>query len=203
MSDMGKCILSWHKLCSLAHAGLSLWLVPSPDERDLLQPILDRLAKDAKGPSFQSHVTLVSVPSSTPLPFPSLHLDKFPPLTLDCLNVQTGETYFQSVLIAIGLSPELQALHDSIRQSLDKPLPPGASFFPHVSLFYGGSSQEYKQTLVQGLFDDGTAVRLDGHGVAVAGVSKIHVNEVWLIRSEGPPEEWEIIEKWKLGNESN
>lgn len=140
------------------------------------------------------------MPSSTPLPFPPLHLDKFSPLTLDCLDVQTGKTYFQSVLIAIGLSPELQALHDSVRQSLDKPLPAGASFFPHLSLFYGGSSQEFKESLVRELFEDGTAAHVDDdRGVVVAGLSKIHVKEVWLIRSEGLPEEWEVMEKWKLG----
>ncbi|KAF8610184.1 LigT-like protein [Ceratobasidium sp. AG-I] len=188
----------------MSDMGLSLWLVPSSDEHERLQPILDRLAKDAKGPAFQAHVTLISVHSSTPLPFPSLHFDKFPPLTLDCVNVQAGQTYFQSVLIAIGLSPELQALHDSVRQSLDKPLPAGVSFFPHLSLFYGGSSQEFKESLVRKLFEDGTAVHVDdGHGVTVAGLSKIHVNEVWLLRTEGPPEEWEVMEKWKLGAEGN
>ncbi|KAG9126587.1 hypothetical protein FRC07_002895 [Ceratobasidium sp. 392] len=184
--------------------GLSLWLVPSPDEHSKLQPVVDQLAKDAKGPAFQAHITLVSVPNSTPLPFPSLHLDKVAPITLDFLRVQAGETYFQSVLIAVGLSPELQSLHDSVRKILNRPFPPSGSFFPHLSLFYGGDSQEFKQSLVRKLYEDGTAVPIeDNRGVAVAGVSKIHVREVWLLRTEGPPEGWEVLEKYRLGGDDN
>ncbi|QRW00115.1 CPDase domain-containing protein [Ceratobasidium sp. AG-Ba] len=180
--------------------GLSLWLVPSPDERDRLQLVLDRLAKDANGPAFQAHITLVSVPNTTPLPFPSLNLDKFNPMALKCLQVQAGQTYFQSVLIAVDLSPELRSLHDSVRDALNRPLPSGSSYFPHFSLFYGGETQEFKESLVQQLYQDGTAVAADGDtGVAVAGVSEIHVQEVWLLRTEGPPEEWEILGKWRLG----
>jgi 2'-5' RNA ligase len=190
-------------LHSPGSTGLSLWLVPSPDEHDRLQPVIDRLAKDAKGPAFQAHITLVSVPNSTPLPFPSLRLNEFAPMTLDFLGVQAGKTYFQSVLIAIGLDPELQALHDSVRETLDKPLPPDTSYFPHLSLFYGGSNQEFKESLVRGLYNDGTAVQIEGNStVAVAGLSAIHVDEVWLLRTEGPAEEWEILEKWKLGPDS-
>ncbi|KAG8698735.1 hypothetical protein FRC09_007054 [Ceratobasidium sp. 395] len=184
--------------------GLSLWLVPSPDEYSHLQPVLDQLAKDAKGPAFQVHITLVSVPNSTPLPFPSLHLDKIAPMTLDFLKVQAGKTYFQSVLIAVSLSLELQFLHDSVRKALNRPLPDNSSYFPHLSLFYGGESQEFKESLVRRLYEDGTAVPIeDDRGVAVAGLSKIHVGEVWLLRTEGPPEGWEVLEKWRLGGGSD
>jgi 2'-5' RNA ligase len=179
--------------------GLSVWLIPSPSEFDQLQPVLDDLAKHANGPAFQPHVTLVSVLSSTPLPFPPLYLDRFPPMTLHFLNVETGKTYFQSVLISIGLSPELENLHDSVRQSLEKPLPSGASYFPHLSLFYGGE-QELKESLVRRLYEQRTAVPTEGKsGVKVAGLSEIHVEEIWLLRTEGPPEQWEVLEKWKLG----
>ncbi|KAG9077191.1 hypothetical protein FS749_010952 [Ceratobasidium sp. UAMH 11750] len=184
--------------------GLSLWLVPSQDEHERLQPVLDQLAKDARGPAFQAHITLVSVPSSTPLPFPSLHLDRFAPMTLDFLKVQAGETYFQSVLIAIRPNPELQSLHDSVRESLGRPLPPDGSYFPHLSLFYGGDSQDFKELLVRKLYKDGTAVPTEANrGVTVAGISKIHVREVWLLRTEGPPQGWEVLEKWRLGGDGD
>ncbi|KAH7340830.1 RNA ligase/cyclic nucleotide phosphodiesterase [Rhizoctonia solani] len=179
--------------------GLSLWVVPSPNEFERLQPVLDDLAKYGKGPAFQPHVTLVSVPISTPLPFPPLGFDKAPPMTLRFLKVQTGESYFQSVLIAIDPTPELVNLHDSVRQTLNYPLPPGASYFPHLSLFYGGD-QELKESLVQRLHEQGTVVSREGeYGDTVAGISEIHIEEIWLVRSEGPPEVWEVVEKWRLG----
>ncbi|KAG8734181.1 hypothetical protein FRC11_009837 [Ceratobasidium sp. 423] len=182
-----------------ADMGLSLWIVPSPSEFERLQPVLDDLAKYGKGPAFHPHVTLVSVPISTPLPFPPLGFDKILPMTLRFLKVQTGKSYFQSVLIAINPSPELVNLHDSVRQTLNYPLPPGGSYFPHLSLFYGGD-QELKDSLVRRLFDQGTAVPSEaGPGDIVVGISEIHIEEIWLVRSEGPPEAWEVVEKWKLG----
>ncbi|KAL5635629.1 hypothetical protein ACGC1H_004436 [Rhizoctonia solani] len=120
-------------------------------------------------------------------------------MTLRFLKVQTGQSYFQSVLIAIEPSSALLNTHDSVRQILDHPLPPNGSYFPHLSLFYGGD-QELKQSLVQRLFDQGTAVSDKGEaGDAVARIAEIHVEEIWLVRSEGPPEAWEVLEKWKLG----
>ncbi|CAE7106760.1 unnamed protein product [Rhizoctonia solani] len=186
-----------------ADMGLSLWLVPSPAEFERLQPVLDDLAKYGKGPALQPHVTLVSVPTSTPLPFPPLGLDRISPLTLRFLKVQTGKSYFQSVLIAIESNPELTSLHDSVRQTLNYPLPPNGSYFPHLSLFYGGD-QELKESLVRRLYEQGTAVSYEGKsGDEVAGISEIHVEEIWLLRSEGPPEAWEVLEKWKLGTGSS
>lgn len=120
-------------------------------------------------------------------------------MTLGFLKVQTGKSYFQSVLIAINPIPELGNLHDSVRQILNHQLPSGGSYFPHLSLFYGGD-QELKDSLVRRLFDQGSAVPQEsGHGDIVAGMSEVHIEEVWLVRSEGPPEAWEVLEKWKLG----
>ncbi|KAL5635628.1 hypothetical protein ACGC1H_004436 [Rhizoctonia solani] len=184
---------------SSADMGLSLWIVPSPSESERLQPVIEDLAKHGKGPTFQPHVTLVSFPISTTLPLPPLGFDQTPPMTLRFLKVQTGQSYFQSVLIAIEPSSALLNTHDSVRQILDHPLPPNGSYFPHLSLFYGGD-QELKQSLVQRLFDQGTAVSDKGEaGDAVARIAEIHVEEIWLVRSEGPPEAWEVLEKWKLG----
>ncbi|CUA74955.1 hypothetical protein RSOLAG22IIIB_01590 [Rhizoctonia solani] len=177
--------------------GLSLWLVPSPSEFERLQPVLDDLAKHGKGPAFQPHVTLVSVPTSTRIP--PLGFDQTPPMILRFLKVQTGKSYFQSVLIAIEPNSALVNAHDSVRQALGCPLPPGGSYFPHLSLFYG-DDQELKESLVRRLYEQGTAVPREGEaGDTVAGMSQIHVEEVWLVRSEGPPEAWEVLEKWKLG----
>lgn len=181
--------------------GLSLWLAPSPNELEQLQPVLDDLAKHGNGPAFQPHVTLVSFPSSTALPLPPLHFDRFPPMTLRFLDVETGKSYFQSVLIAVDLIPELGELHDSVRQTLEKPLPPGGSYFAHLSLFYG-EDQSVKEALLRRLYEKGTAVKNEGNpGVTVAGLTEIHVREVWLVRSEGPPEEWEVLQKWALGTD--
>ncbi|CAE6414038.1 unnamed protein product [Rhizoctonia solani] len=182
-----------------ADMGLSLWIVPSPRESERLQPVLDDLAKYGKGPAFHPHITLVSVPISTPLPFPPLGFDKTPAMTLPFLDVRTGESYFQSVLIAIDPTPKLVDLHDSVRKALNYPLPPNGTYFPHLSLSYGGD-KELKESLVRRLFDQGTAVPNDTKtGDIVAGISEIHVEEIWLVRSEGPPEAWEVTEKWKLG----
>ncbi|KAJ1309815.1 hypothetical protein OPQ81_006580 [Rhizoctonia solani] len=164
-----------------ADMGLSLWLVPSPSEFERLQPVLDGLAKHGNGPSFQPHVTLASVPILTPLPFPPLGFDQNSPMILRFLKLQTGESYFQSVLIAIDPSPELGDLHDSVRQILNRPLPRGGSYFPHLSLFYGGD-QELEVSLVRRLHDQGIVVpQEDGPGDIVAGISEIHVEDIWLV----------------------
>lgn len=123
-------------------------------------------------------------------------------MTLEFLDVRTGPTFTQSVLIAVKPNPELQNRHDSVRESLRVPLPPGDSYFPHLSLFYGGD-QDRKESLVRRLYEQGSAVSVSHEaagGVEVASLSKVQVGDIWLVRTEGPVEKWEIMEKWKLGD---
>jgi len=179
--------------------------------------VIASLSSEHTSPLFQPHITLHSLPSSTSispdaiLP-PKSELPSSIPIKFN--KVCTGKTFFQSVLIELQLTEgdELDRLH---RQVVDRNraafeissggsgdktiLNPSLPYYPHISLFYGNPSMEVKEEIVKSLIARYVAT-LTGSDppVAVAGVTSFEVVSIWIVRTDGPVEIWEVLKKVAL-----
>lgn len=172
----------------ISDIGTSLWLVPSPDVRDKLRKVIKQLSgrQEPNSPIFEPHITLLSLPPSHSTPIQSLESIKSFPVQF--LPVTAGSSYFQSVLIPIEPSDNILECRNSTCLAQNVPSQP---YFPHLSLFYGDSTQEGRQEKIDWLYQEGIAQATG----SVAGVQGFDVTELWVVKTEGRVEEWEIEKK--------
>jgi 2',3'-cyclic-nucleotide 3'-phosphodiesterase len=199
---MGKCSFDWNANLRADFKyilGISIWLVPSRKERESLQAVISSLSKDIGSPDFPPHITLLSdrSPFIIPSEVSQLPIPTVPRFKVEFKVVQTGGTFYQSVLVAVHPSGELLELHRLTREALSVPASPETVYFPHLSLFYGDPSQEEKEAIAQALYDDGRAVQTNGQ-VTVGGVNHFEVSEAWVVRTEGLPADWKVLDKRQL-----
>jgi len=86
--------------------GISIWLVPPEGPFKPLEALISEIASKELSPSFQPHITLLSLPSGSPISSddilpPKADLPTIIPITFN--KVCTGQTYFQSVLVELEL----------------------------------------------------------------------------------------------------
>jgi len=171
--------------------GISLWLVPPVQDREKLQSVISTISSNHNSPKFEPHITLVSLPPASSIPT----LGNMKSFGVTFLPVAAGHTFFQSVLIPIPASAELLDLRVSTCDTLKVPFQP---YFPHLSLYYGDVSNEERETIIEELHKEGiTQIGTDGN-TRVAGIQGFKVEELWVVRCEGKPEEWEVLEKRAL-----
>ncbi|KDQ11708.1 hypothetical protein BOTBODRAFT_189691 [Botryobasidium botryosum FD-172 SS1] len=177
----------------LRWVGISLWLVPPAEERDKLRSVISTISSKHSSPTFEPHITLVTLPSDANAAIPNF--DNLSSFEITFQPVAAGQTFFQSVLIPIPASPELLDLRVSACDALKVPFQP---YFPHLSLYYGDVSDEERETIIKELHADGTAqIGTDGNA-SVAGIQGFRVHELWVVKCEGKPEEWEVLEKREM-----
>lgn len=204
--------------------GLSLWLVPAAEQSAKLSWIMHTRPPTAKLPSsyprFHPHVTLATVPSTTPVEeivaaIPSRRSQ----VKATFSDVVVGDAYFRSVLAVIEPSPEIMALHTKVSENL-KTRNPRSPMFPHMSIYYIDDAEAEERTRVlQELKDNGTVIKETGEGVQIhtsggpLGVPTgsetrplpqgdalrgIDVAEIWVALCDGPVETWTVLEKVEL-----
>lgn len=193
--------------------GISLWLVPSRDVATKLHRIMKTKTSTFKSPSsfpqFEPHVTLATVPSSTPLDVLRAAIPKGQPVVpVDFRSVDVGNKYFMSVYVTVHHSGELNTLRENLKKSLgEQAVPPLA----HVSLFYIDDSEPEERTKVaEQLRRDGRIIEQAGDRVALncaAQPSEGGENdivdgfdgaEIWIALCDGPVPGWEIKDRIKL-----
>lgn len=165
--------------------------MPTSAAREPLRGVISTLSERHHSPRFEPHITLISLPAETqtPLGLPGLALHK--PFCVQFKAVQAGASYFQSVLIGIEPTPPLLALRDAVVVAFQAHK---QSYFPHLSLFYGELPSQGREAIVDKLREDDvfTATRT---GVSVQGIESVDISELWVVRTEGPVETWEVLEK--------
>jgi len=188
--------------------GLSLWLVPDADQLGKLMQFMQYRSSNAKSPSsfpsFDPHLTLASVPSSTALSdlVAAIPSEQHPvPVYFKSLDV--GDKYFMSVYVAVHHTPELEMLRAHLREHLgDRAVPT----IPHMSLYYiDEEDHEEREKAAQELRQKGRAVAHDG-GLTLNWAAEIPSDvlsgfdgaEIWVVRCEGPVPEWEVVKKITL-----
>jgi 2'-5' RNA ligase len=156
----------------------TLWLVPVGSQREELRRLIDDLARETTGPSFEPHVTLLGGLSGSPQEIAR----RVAPLAADLPllhvgRVETGDTRHRSVFFSIEPSGELVALRAEIASRLGA----GArKFSPHLSVVYGDHSPRVRR-----------AIASDPRLASWTRVALAAVLEVWS--TEGPEEGWQRL----------
>lgn len=170
-------------------------------------------------PRFHPHITLATVPSTTPVEdlvaaIPSQQ----PRVRANFSDVVVSDAYFRSVLAVVEPSSEALSLHAKIHENL-KIRNPQTPMFPHMSIYYIDDAEpEERSRVLQELKDNGTVVQTeDGvqihtsggpagiptgpgtrplpHGGTLQGFDGV---EIWAALCDGPVETWTVLEKVKL-----
>ena len=203
--------------------GLSLWLVPTAAQSDKLAWIMHVRPPTAKVsssyPRFHPHITLATVPSSTPADklvaaIPSEQSR----VKVDFADVVVSDAYFRSVLAVIKSSPEISTLYVKVNENL-KIHNPQSPMFPHMSIYYIDDAEaEERSRVLQELEDNGTVVKTeDGVQIRTSrGPTGIQTGsetrpvplgdelqgfdgaEIWVALCDGPVETWTVLEKVAL-----
>ncbi|GJE96436.1 cyclic phosphodiesterase-like protein [Phanerochaete sordida] len=193
--------------------GLSLWLVPPRDVATKLRTIMKTKTSTSKSPSsfphFEPHVTLATVPSSTPLDDLRAAIPLGQPVVpVTFRSVDVGSKYFMSVYVTVHHTGELNTLRDNLKTSLgEQAVPPLA----HVSLFYIDDSDAEERTKVEEQLErDGRIVRIADDRTALncaedpAESSKDDLldgfdgGEIWIALCDGPVPTWTVKDRIKL-----
>ncbi|KAJ7775193.1 2',3'-cyclic-nucleotide 3'-phosphodiesterase [Mycena metata] len=192
--------------------GLTLWLVPSPQDSSRLQKIMqirpNSQSSEASYPEFYPHITLASLPD--PAPSLATILSSIPdaqlalPITFDAVEV--GDHFFRSVYIAVHPTAALRDLHQHVHAKLA--IPEKTPKFPHISLCYitdddaaAGERTKYFQELEQSgrIRKDTDSVSLNcGGSNEDDWLSGFDSPEIWIARCEGPVETWTVEKKISL-----
>ncbi|EKM55047.1 uncharacterized protein PHACADRAFT_255378 [Phanerochaete carnosa HHB-10118-sp] len=160
-------------------------------------------------PHFEPHVTLATVPSSTPLDELRAAIPKDQPaVPVSFKSVDVGNKYFMSVYVTVYHAGGLDALREDLKKSLgERVVPPLA----HVSLFYIDDSEPEERTkVVEQLKRDGRIVDKGEDKVAL-NYSEQHLEsgeddavdgfdggEIWIALCDGPVPTWIIKDRIKL-----
>lgn len=167
-----------------------------------IRPKSSQSRSPASYPRFEPHITLASgLPASLS---PAAILAAVPPrprgaaLPVRFESLEAGDTYFRSVFLAVHPAPALLALRDHIHGALRaRPgVHPASPRFPHMSLCYIDDAEAgERRAAVDALVGSGRAVVRAGEGVAVDGLSGYDGAEIWVVRCEGPVEQWATLGK--------
>ncbi|KAH6918463.1 2',3'-cyclic-nucleotide 3'-phosphodiesterase [Coprinopsis sp. MPI-PUGE-AT-0042] len=205
----------------MAPGKLSLWLVPSEEDAQLLQKLMvppprsqsDPQLDPASYPAFYPHVTLVSIPS-LPSSISSAkdqltswlekHSNEGGPY-IPFEQVRVGDRYFQSVYIACRRTEDLAEMHKMFLSDGEKEIKEVLKF-PHLSLCYiTDHDKEEERTRFYSALVSAGKVKEDKSGAQV-GVGEAEepcmrgfkATEVWFVNCEGPVEQWPIVDKLSL-----
>ncbi|WWC59876.1 uncharacterized protein I303_102438 [Kwoniella dejecticola CBS 10117] len=178
-------------------AAYAFWLVPTiKEEKDRFQSLITDLAwLELPSPVFPPHITLIHpIPLSTSLV--DIHTKlrgaieaaaarhPLKDLKVELNPAQKGDKYYQSVLSPVTPSKDLLGLRTAVEDAFNiKNLP---TYFPHLSLFYGGVSPERRDEIAA------IANSKIGH------LGDLEVAEVAIVSCVGTAEKWEVIGSEKL-----
>lgn len=170
-------------------------------------------------PKFHPHITLASVPSTTPVEeLVAAIPPRQPQLKAAFSDVVASDAYIRSVLAVIGPSPEIMSLHAEIHKTL-KMENPQSPMFPHMSIYYIDDAEaEERIRVLQELKANNTVIKIEGgvqihtsrgpigtptgpgtrprpYDDALHGFDGV---EIWAVLCDGPVETWTVLERVEL-----
>lgn len=145
----------------------SLWLVPAPRERAVLQGVIQELAARYDRPVFAPHVTLMGDLSAAPAQSVQACRECLVPggaLVARVKAVTRCAPYFMSLFLDLTLAPDVAEPRQSLGAALGLTPPP---FRPHLSLAYGLEEGQISADHMHQLVADfaGTEILLDSVAV--------------------------------------
>lgn len=190
--------------------GISLWLVPTPEQTALLKRVMAIKRSSPTSPSsfpdFQPHITLATTPSAAKLreSIP----DNQAAIRPRFRSIDVGDKYFMSVYARVHDVDALAVLRQHLSARLgDAAVPP----IPHVSLYYIDNADAGEREKVrEELKNKGRIVeRADGVALDCSKdpentdspdevLEGIDGEEIWIMQCNGPVPTWEVLDKVKL-----
>ncbi|MDJ0656849.1 MAG: 2'-5' RNA ligase family protein [Xanthomonadales bacterium] len=166
-------------------SGFHLWLTPEREAMNLLQSVVEHLAKVHGGPVFVPHITLLSGLSGdeqTLIEKCRRLAEEVGQVHIELTAPEVGTSYFQCVYMGVVEShPVMQA-----RQAAGEIF--GLSkegFLPHLSLYYGNNSREHRAKIMAAVPDNARC--------------SFEVGAIELIRATSDrPSDWHCVERAPL-----
>ncbi|GBF93915.1 cyclic phosphodiesterase [Raphidocelis subcapitata] len=124
----------------------SIWIEPPPGAlRDALQREIGAQRAARGGPPFEAHVTLLGdIPAAddgAALEAAAQLAARLEPFRVNFLDVSTGASFYQCVLILCAKEAQLLAANAAARGAFGMPDPP-RPYMPHLSLLYADIDDE-------------------------------------------------------------
>jgi len=157
-----------------------LWLTPTESVLRQLQALIDSLAHEHGGPSFEPHVTLLSrLQGNAPdIEAAIARLAAgFTPFTLRCPTLDWSDEFYRCLHLNVEKDPCLISLYDRARTEI--PHAASKDFAPHVSLIYGHLAEPTKRMIAAALQDNYP--------------KSIPVDRLSLCHAPGGPETWQLV----------
>ena len=157
-----------------------LWLTPSESVLRQLQALIDSLAHEHGGPSFEPHITLLSrlQGNATDLETRIAQLAaRFAPITLHCPTLGWSDEYYRCLYLNVEKDPYLISLYDHARAEI--PHAVSKDFAPHVSLIYGHLVEQTKLKIATALQD--------------IYPKRVPVDRLSMYHAPGEPETWRLV----------
>ncbi|GAA6038432.1 hypothetical protein JCM8097_007648 [Rhodosporidiobolus ruineniae] len=187
--------------------GIALWLCPASSSVNAdLSTLLDDLSSQHGTPRFAPHVTLLSgIPSAAPLPtvlsrlgtaLKTFRASSQPPLRLSFAQPDTRGTFFQFVFQHVEPGEALLHLRQAVRgEFMPEEAPKEDEYMPHLSLVYGETTEtRTAEGIIREMQKDGAVKRVEGQRWSVRGHEGFEVGEVRIVKCDGRPEEWEVLD---------
>lgn len=169
---------------------------------------MDQKTDAATSPSsyarFDPHMTLTTIPSSTPDVESVLRnaiKSTQVQVPIQFQSVDVGEKYFMSVYATAQRTPDLMVLRDHIAKKVgEKTVPP----IPHMSLFYiDNSDAPEREKMAAQLREEGRVIEREAGSVALDCtegdergedvLSGFVGREIWVMECEGHPKGWKRV----------
>ena len=122
------------------------------------------------------------------------------PISVEQAGVTVGETFHQSVYLALNLTPELRTIRANLLKAVGAPADLESPAFPHASLYYGDGSSEDKHRVVVQMMDAGTLDILGNGSIEVTRLGpRFELTEVWIVDIVSQqPASWKVLHKQAL-----
>ena len=132
---------------------IAIWLIPSEEDRDFYQEIINELSKEHNTPAFSPHITLAAVQTATPSQLSKLksYYNISLPIKVKMKNLGSLGKYYQQVFISGNGG---QRLLNFWQKSLEVLEMPAYQFMPHLSLLYGDMNKEKVQAILEKYKDE-------------------------------------------------
>ena len=162
-----------------------LWLTPTESVLRQLQALIDSLAHEHGGPSFEPHITLLSrlQGNATEIETRVAQLATgFAPITLHCPTLGWSDEYYRCLYLNVEKDPYLISLYGQAQAVI--PHMVSKDFAPHVSLLYGHVAEQTKLKIATALQD--------------IYPKRVPVDRLSVYHAPGGPETWQLVKAFHL-----
>jgi 2'-5' RNA ligase len=164
---------------------VSFWLIPSKEDKEFFQKIINTLAQKYDAPTFTPHVTIYSgecAPDESPAELIEKATQKVQSFSLKVDRLLYTDEFTKTVFVQFYPSPILSKISETLRCNSKK-----TSEFalnPHLSLIYQRLNEEIKENLI-------TSVSLPKSEVFFDRVSAVSTPE--KVQKREDVENWTVI----------